>query len=677
GLSREDYALLVEHLGRRPTSIELQLVGSYWRTPSPSSVFRMVPSSLSQLVPEVQQVNTGARSALILRSSSCQLPLSGNIETRVMACISTAVGAVSASGGEPLVIAYSRYVGSWEKRGMKKRIGELAAAAEEYGQAVGIPTRTGELVSEVGYEAGPIFLALVLGLVRGDKKVLPVARGAGNPVYLLGPRSSGMDDSLGAEKDRIDICRDLSQRSYLVGMESVGSQGLAVSCARMATNSGFGLTLNMARMPGLYKGMTGEEILFLDILGRVVVVIAQGFETELRRICRKSAIRCSRIGRVDQEEVFRIQRGKTDYATLPLQVFFDRPERVLHEPRPQETAGSENTPALDVSRLSTPSSYSQTLMELLRTPNILVDTLMAAGRDGHARSVIELPGNGSSRAVTVHMSSGGRFAHLDPRSGGRFAAMAALRRSVCRGAVPKGALSGLIVGSESGPPIMREALEGQAEVLNGAGVPVVNLYVDWEMDSVYPTPVAGVVGFLEGSDRILTPQFKDPEDFVLLLGSHRGELGGSEYLNFIHGRIDGPPPVADMAVEHRIHEIVLMAHREGLTKSAQPVSRGGLSVTLIQCLVGAAEGRGVRIHMSSKLRDDELLFGETQGLVIVTIHEDSLIEIERLCMRMGVPCTAIGRVTDDGLFSFDGLVRLEVREVKKLFTRGVRKLVWG
>ncbi|GIS70985.1 MAG: hypothetical protein CM1200mP10_05620 [Candidatus Neomarinimicrobiota bacterium] len=36
-----------------------------------------------------------------------------------------------------------------------------------------------------------------------------------------------------------------------------------------------------------------------------------------------------------------------------------------------------------------------------------------------------------------------------------------------------------------------------------------------------------------------------------------------------------------------------------------------------------------------KMRNDELLFGETQGLVMVTLSENDLIEFERICMTTG------------------------------------------
>ena len=56
---------------------------------------------------------------------------------------------------------------------------------------------------------------------------------------------------------------------------------------------------------------------------------------------------------------------------------------------------------------------------------------------------------------------------------------------------------------------------------------------------------------------------------------------------------------------------------------------------------------------------DRLLFGETRGFFLISISEESMIEIERLCMNLGVPCTAIGRVTDNGQYTFNDLIDIK------------------
>ena len=150
--------------------------------------------------------------------------------------------------------------------------------------------------------------------------------------------------------------------------------------------------------------------------------------------------------------------------------------------------------------------------------------------------------------------------------------------------------------------------------------------------------------------------------FISMLGSHRGELGGSQYLSLINQENTGTQPVVDLMMESRLQETILTGIQGGLIQSARAVGAGGIAVSIAKSF-GKNAQLGARIHFSRKLKIDELLFGETQGLVIVTIKETDLMEFERVCMTIGIPATTIGRVTDDGVYSFNEAIKLPVSKL--------------
>ena len=125
-----------------------------------------------------------------------------------------------------------------------------------------------------------------------------------------------------------------------------------------------------------------------------------------------------------------------------------------------------------------------------------------------------------------------------------------------------------------------------------------------------------------------------------------------------------------------MREIVLVGNKVGLIKSIIHLSAGGLAATVAHGLICGGAGLGARIHVSSKIRNDELLFGETEGLTIISVAEESIIEIERLCMNSGVPCTAIGRVTDNGIFTFNDLLKVKVQKLHES-QKECRKKIFG
>jgi phosphoribosylformylglycinamidine synthase len=156
--------------------------------------------------------------------------------------------------------------------------------------------------------------------------------------------------------------------------------------------------------------------------------------------------------------------------------------------------------------------------------------------------------------------------------------------------------------------------------------------------------------------------FPESDLFISMLGSHRGELGGSHYLSLLNQENAGNRPVVDLMMESRLQDTILTGIQGELIQSARPIGRGGLAVSIAKSLANN-KNMGTRVHFSRKLKTEELLFGETQGLVLVTINESDLMEFERVCMTIGIPATTIGRVTNDGIYSFNDSIKVKVEDL--------------
>jgi phosphoribosylformylglycinamidine synthase len=149
-----------------------------------------------------------------------------------------------------------------------------------------------------------------------------------------------------------------------------------------------------------------------------------------------------------------------------------------------------------------------------------------------------------------------------------------------------------------------------------------------------------------------------------LLGSHRGELTGSAYERYITNEKSDVFPMVDLKMEKRLQDVVRQGIATKLIKSAVNVSTGGISIAIAKSLLVSENGLGARIHLSRKLKEEELLFGETQGLVIVTLSEIDIMEFERICMTIGVPSTTIGRVTGIDMFTFNEAIKIKVDKLR-------------
>jgi phosphoribosylformylglycinamidine synthase len=156
-------------------------------------------------------------------------------------------------------------------------------------------------------------------------------------------------------------------------------------------------------------------------------------------------------------------------------------------------------------------------------------------------------------------------------------------------------------------------------------------------------------------------------------------LGGSAYLQVIHGKKNGSPPRCDLEVAKTLHTTLVGLIQSGLVKSAHDCSEGGLAVALAESCISQLIARdtprlvGATIDLSgvaairrsaadpaeeenaalsrapAKVRLDALLFGETQSRVVISCKALDAVKVVERAKLMGVPAVQIGIVCGDKL----------------------------
>ena len=203
----------------------------------------------------------------------------------------------------------------------------------------------------------------------------------------------------------------------------------------------------------------------------------------------------------------------------------------------------------------------------------------------------------------------------------------------------------------------------------------VSFYNETGETAVYPTPVIGMVGLLENIEQNTTIEFKDAGDFIVTLGALNGCVGGSEYLRTIHGQIKGPIPHLNLELEMGIQELCLDAIKKGIIKSAHDLSDGGLAVNISESIVHSKPGLGAKLDVVRKLRDDELVFGECQSLIVVSLEEAALYELILLAQKLDVHTQTIGRVTDIGSLVINDLMDIPRKKLKNAYFNSLEKIM--
>ena len=515
-----------------------------------------------------------------------------------------------------------------------------------YGNCIGVPTVGGEITFDECYDANILVNAFTLGLVERDRIFTGKAQGSGNPVMYVGSKT-GRDGVHGAtmasesfsedseqrrptvqvgdpftEKLLLEACLDLMQTDAIVGIQDMGAAGLTSSAVEMAGRGGSGVELELASVPLREQGMTPYEILLSESQERMLLVAHPGAVAQVQAIFQRWDLDAVVVGRVIDEPVFRVLSEGRTVAAIPVAALtdaapaYDRPAA-----RPVR---QDDLQRLDVAALPQPESMNRVLAQLLESPNIASREWVYQQFDHYVRSnTVVAPGadaavvriKGTSKALALTVDCNGRYCHLDPHTGGH--------GGRGRGG-PEPCLCRRHAAGAHGLPELRQPRAGRRDVavLSGdpghaRGVPGAGgtggerqrqlLQRDRRGCPFIPTPTVAMVGLLENVERIATPWFKEDGDLVVLLGSNRDELGGSEYLKVVHEQVAGTPPAVDLALERGVQRTCRAAVEMGLLSSAHDVSEGGLAVALAEACFGDP-GIGAVIELEPEGRPDALPF---------------------------------------------------------------------
>jgi phosphoribosylformylglycinamidine synthase len=264
--------------------------------------------------------------------------------------------------------------------------------------------------------------------------------------------------------------------------------------------------------------------------------------------------------------------------------------------------------------------------------------------------------NGKStpeKFIAMSVDGNGTYVYLDPYEGGKIVVTEACRNLACSGAVPLGTTDNLNMPSPMKPELfwqIAESVRGLAEACRAFNAPVTGGNC-----SLYNQSPNGPID--------TTQWFKDEGDAIILLGEIVDKadpifgLGGSAYLQVIHGKKTGSPPRCDFETAKTLHTTLLGLIQSGLVKSAHDCSEGGLAVALAESCISQLIARetprliGATIDLSAvkDVRLDALLFGETQSRVVISCKALDAVKVVERAKLMGAPAVQIGKVGGDKL----------------------------
>jgi phosphoribosylformylglycinamidine synthase II len=278
-------------------------------------------------------------------------------------------------------------------------------------------------------------------------------------------------------------------------------------------------------------------------------------------------------------------------------------------------------------------------------------TVVLPGSDA---AVVRLRLGSSEKFIAISNDCNGRYCYLNPRRGALIAMVECLRNLVCAGATPLAMTDNLNFGNPYKPENfyqLKECVAGLAEACTFFDVPVVggnvSLYNESPEGAIDPTPTVSIVGFIEKQEHITRQHAGVPGSSLILLGGAPTELGGSQFLGTIHGLKTGDAPNVDLAAEKRLQDFLLAQIRSGAVLAAHDLSEGGLLVAVAEMLFGPVRvGASLDLRALGAPRLDALLFGESQGRVVIAVPQGRAAAVMAAAADAAVPADAIGAVAE-------------------------------
>lgn len=723
-LSRAEYEAVVDRLGREPNSLELGLFGALWSEhcgyKHTKALLRTLPSSSERMLVAPGAENAGVIDlgdglAIAMKVESHNHPSAIEPFEGAATGVGGIIRDIFAMGARPIALLNSLRFGQPTDARTRYLLNGVIGGISSYGNCIGIPDVGGEIFFSDTYKGNPLVNAMCVGLIENGKMASASAKEPGDLLLLVGA-DTGRDGIHGAsglasrtfgeqaemrsavqvgnpflEKVLIEACIEALDLPGVVGLQDCGAAGITSAAIEMAERSVMGLQLHVDRVPRREEGMTPYEVMLSESQERMLLAVTPGKEGPVFALFEKWDLDATVIGEFESGENVRIFDNGSEVSSTPIITLTDAPEYKFSVPKPDWLKTLQNA---DLSAVPVPDATPEdVLLRMLSAPNIASKFPVYRQYDYHVQTntVIEPGGDaavlrlkGTKRGIALSIDCNGRICYLDPNVGTAIAVAEACRNLSVTGAEPVALTDGLNFGNPETPDVqfqLTEAIAGMTKAANAFGIPIVSgnasLYNETAGTAIYPTPIIGALGVLDDVEKHSTVGFKSAGDAIVLLGSDTpwdtiAGLAGSEYLELVHGRIEGQP-VLDLDLEVRVQTVCREAVRGGLVASAHDLSEGGVAVAIAESAIigdiGASINQSPGTGTAGTMRWDAAMFGESQSRILLSIPTGKVSELEALAAARDVPMVVIGTVGGDSLL-FGNSISIPLNDASDAWKNG-------
>ena len=564
----------------------------------------------------------------------------------------------------------------------------VIAGIRDYGNRVGVPTVSGGIYFDPAYVVNPLVNVGCVGFLPRARLLPNRAQAVGDHLVLVGGLT-GRDgiggvafaskeltdrsesESRGAvqlgnpimKEPLIHACLESFDAGLVRGLKDLGGGGVATAAGELAHAGGFGMHLDLGRVPLREEGLRPWEVWVSESQERMVLDVDPGNVPALAAIFRRYDVPVTDIGEVTRGPYETVDWNGRPAAHLELGFRVEPPPvRRPTRRRPRRARAAPPVPSDDVDAIVerlvlAPDSLSREGVIRVYDHEVQGRTVIKPlqGRvtsPSHGDAAVLQPRPESRRALAVTTAAQPWACREDPGEGAALVVEEAARNLYAVGARPDAFTNCLNFGNPEDPRVLGDfaaVTEGLGRAARALGFAVpsgnVSFYNGGLGEEIPPTPVLLATGIVPDISFAVTSDLKEAGDALYLVGPSRPELGGSLWAR--RNSVSGiAVPRSDPRGVRAAGERLLAVGPRGLVRAVHDVSDGGLAVALCEMGFGGALGFAVDLDATGLSTPGQAVAAEGASRWVVEVPAAARSRFERAFR--GVPSALLGSVTDRG-----------------------------
>ena len=605
-------------------------------------------------------------------------------------------------GARPIANLNSIHFGSTQHKKTKNLLRGVVHGIGGYGNCMGVPTIAGQTSFDSSYNGNILVNAMTIGLVKKNKIFYSKAAGLDKPVIYVGSKtgrdgihgasmaSASFDEKIEEKKPTVQVgdpftekllleaCLELMEGDSIIAIQDMGAAGLTSSSIEMASKGNLGIEINLNKVPCRESKMTPYEIMLSESQERMLIVLEKGKEELAKKIFDKWNLDFSVIGKTTNSKNIELFFDNEQVAKIPVNTLvenspmYDRKWKKTKLPKKNKFKKDvyNDLKIQDILKkvLSNPNICSKEWIWQQYDHTVMGDTIQKPGGDSGVVRV-----HGTEKAVAASVDSSAVYCWAHPLTGGKQVVAESWRNLVSVGATPIAITNCLNFGSPEKEENMGEFVEcvqGIGEASKYLNFPVVSgnvsFYNQTKEVGIKPTPSIGGVGLIKDYKKMITMDFKENNNVVLIIGKTEGHMDQSLFARIILDEKNGPPPEVNLFNEKNNGQSLLSLVEKGLVKSAHDISLGGIIVALSKmCIKG---NKGIKLNKTKNLINEiEYLFAEDQGRYIIEINQKDLNEVNKILDKNSVYHEELGIIIEKDMI-INSKTKVSIDELKSYNT---------